>query len=120
MQFSEAVNQHLAAIGRRDLDGFLATVHDEVSLIMPNGRLLAGRDEVAAFHRDWFDDPDWSWELDLLRTTTVGDSGVATFAVAYHDLDAQGEPYQLSHVLTLIFVRVGDEWLLLHDQNTPR
>ena len=56
MDFAAAVNLHLSAIGRRDLDGYLATVHPDVSLIMPDGRLLTGPEEVAAFHRDWFAD----------------------------------------------------------------
>ncbi|AGZ42208.1 YybH family protein [Actinoplanes friuliensis] len=120
MDFTAAVNLHLTTIGKRDLDGYLSTVHDEVSLIMPNGKLLSGREEVAAFHRGWFDDPDWSWELDLQRSTTAGDTGVAIFAVDYHDLDGNGQPYELSYLLTLVFVRNGDTWLLLHDQNTPR
>jgi uncharacterized protein (TIGR02246 family) len=116
--FAAAVNAHLATIASRDLDGYLATVHQDVSLIMPNGRLLTGRDEVAALHRDWFGDPDWSWELDLKASTTAGDTGVAIFAADYHDLDADGRPYDVSYLLTLVFVRDGDRWLLLHDQNT--
>lgn len=119
MDFLDAVNRHLSAIGRRDLDAYLATVHPDVSLIMPNGKLLTGRDELAALSRDWFGDPDWSWELDLRHTAAAGDTGVAIFAVDYHDLDGKGQPYELSYLLTLVFVRDGDRWLLLHDQNTP-
>jgi uncharacterized protein (TIGR02246 family) len=120
MDFPDAVNQHLAALGKRHLDSYLSTVHPQVSLIMPDGRLLTGRDEVAAVHRDWFGDPDWSWELDLRHTMTTGDTGIAIFAVDYHDLDGEGRPYELSYLLTLVFVRDGDRWLLLHDQNTLR
>jgi uncharacterized protein (TIGR02246 family) len=120
MDFLDAVNQHLAAIGRRDVDGYLATVHPEASLIMPNGTLVAGRDELATFHREWFGDPDWSWELDLRRTATAGDTGIAIFAADYHDLDGKGQPYELSYLLTLVFARDGERWLLLHDQNTLR
>ena len=120
MDFPDAVNEHLAAIGRRDVDAYLATVHPQANLIMPNGTLLTGHDELAVFHRDWFGDPDWSWELDLRRTVTAGDAGIAIFAVDYHDLDGKGQPYQLSYLLTLVFVRDGDRWLLLHDQNTLR
>ena len=119
MDFPAAVNAHLAAIGRRDLDGYLATVHPDATLIMPDGRLLTGRDEIAAMHREWFGDPDWSWELDLRHTATAGGAGVAIFAADYHDLDGKGQPYELSYLLTLVFVRAGDAWLLLHDQNTP-
>jgi uncharacterized protein (TIGR02246 family) len=120
MDFAAALEQHLATITARDPEAFLATVHDEVTLIAPNGKLLAGRDEVGAFHRDWFGDPDWTWKLEPLRRTEAGDTGLAMYAVTYDDLDATGRPYTMQYVLTLIFTRVGGTWLLLHDQNTPR
>lgn len=118
MQFGEAVEHHLATIAARDLEAFLATVHDDVSLIAPDGRLLAGRDEVAAFHRDWFADPDWSWHPEPLRRVQAGDTGVDVRSVTYHDLDAEGRAYAVSYVLSLVFARVDGTWLLLHDQNT--
>ncbi|UQU62090.1 nuclear transport factor 2 family protein [Couchioplanes caeruleus] len=118
MQFGEAVDHHLSTIAARDLNAFLATVHDDVSLVAPNGRLLAGRDEVAAFHREWFGDPDWSWALEPLRRTEAGGTGVAIHGVTYSDLDADGKPYTMTYVLTLVFARIGGAWLLLHDQNT--
>ncbi|MEV4642073.1 nuclear transport factor 2 family protein [Actinoplanes sp. NPDC049548] len=120
MDFATALEQHLATITARDADAFLATVHDDVAVIAPNGRMLAGREEVGAFHRSWFDDPDWSWKLEPLRHTEAGDTGVATYAVTYDDVDAEGRPYSMSYLLTLIFARIGGTWLLVHDQNTPR
>ena len=39
--------------------------------------------------------------------------------VTYDDLDAEGRPYSMTYVLTLVFARVDGSWLLLHDQNTP-
>ncbi|MFI7599872.1 YybH family protein [Actinoplanes sp. NPDC049681] len=120
MDFAAALEQHLATINARDVEGFLATVHDDVTVIAPNGRVLAGREEVGAFHRDWFGDPDWSWKLEPLRRTEAGDTAVATYAVTYDDLDAGGRPYTMTYVLTLVFARLGGAWLLLHDQNTPR
>jgi len=59
-------------------------------------------------------------ELDLRHTLTAGGTGVAVFAADYHDLDGEGRPYELSYLLTLVFVRDGEHWLLLHDQNTLR
>ena len=120
MEFGEAVELHLAAIAQRELDAYLATVHDDVALITPAGKLLAGRDEVAQFHRDWFDDPDWRWDLAVLHQTVAGDTGIVVLSVDYHDLDSNGAPYSMSYVLSLVFTRSGDNWLLLHDQNTLR
>jgi uncharacterized protein (TIGR02246 family) len=119
LSFSEAVDRHLAAVTARDLDAYLATVHDDVSLVLPNGRLLEGREAVAEFHRDWFGDPDWSWTLSPIRTAATENAGVALFAVDYRDLDATGRPYQMTYSLSLTFTKTGDRWLLLHDQNTP-
>lgn len=118
MQCAEAVDHHLAAVTGRDLAGYGATIHPDVSLIMLDGRLVAGRDAVLDLHRAWFGDPDWSWTLTPVRHTVAGETGVAVVAVAYHDLDADGRPYELAYLLSLTFVRAGGAWLLLHDQNT--
>jgi len=118
VEFSEALDKHLAAVSGRDLTGFLATVHPDVSMILPNGKFLAGRPEVEAFHREWFDDPDWSLSLDRLRQTGTDGTGVAVCDVTYHDLDGSGQPYDLRYLLTLTFTREDGTWLLLHDQNT--
>jgi uncharacterized protein (TIGR02246 family) len=118
VQFTEAVDRHLAAVTGRDLEGYRATLHPDVSLVMLDGRLLAGRDAVLDLHRAWFGDPDWSWTLTPVRSAVAGETGVAVYAVAYHDLDADGQPYELSYLLGLTFVRVDGAWLLLHDQNT--
>jgi uncharacterized protein (TIGR02246 family) len=119
MEFAEAVDRHLATVGGRDLDGYLATVHDDVSLIMPDGRLVEGRAAVAAVHRDWFDDPDWSWDLTPVRTVQAQDTGVAVVGVEYHDVDQAGQSYTIRYLLSLTFARLDGAWLLLHDQNTP-
>jgi uncharacterized protein (TIGR02246 family) len=118
VEFTEAVERHLAAVGQRDLDGFLATVHDDVSVVLANGRLVEGRTAVAEFHREWFADPDWSWQLSPVRRSTAGDTAVALYQVAYHDLDQHGQPYELHYLLSLAFTRQAGTWLLLHDQNT--
>jgi uncharacterized protein (TIGR02246 family) len=117
--FGAAVERHLAAVSGRDLDGYLATVHDDVSLVSLDGRLVEGRGAVGELHRDWFADPDWSWRLTPLRAGTAGDTGVALFAVGYDDVDRSGTPYTTQYLLGLTFARHHGAWLLVHDQNTP-
>jgi uncharacterized protein (TIGR02246 family) len=118
VEFAEAVERHLDTVGKRDLDGYLATVHEDVALIAPNGQVVEGRAAVGAFHQEWFGDPDWSWVLSPVRSTAVGDTGVAVFAVDYHDLDGSGQPYSMRYLLSLTFARTDGAWLLVHDQNT--
>ena len=118
MDFAEALDRHLDAVGRRDLDAYAGSLHDEVSLILPNGKLVEGRTAVVEFHREWFGDPDWSWTLTPLRQAVAGDTAVALFTVEYRDVDGSGQPYAMGYRLGLTFARQDGVWLLLHDQNT--
>jgi ketosteroid isomerase-like protein len=81
---------------------------------------LTGRDAAGEVQREWFGDPDWSWDVELLHSTSAGDTGVALPAVDYRDVDAGGRPYAMVYLLGLVFARVDGRWLLLHDQNTVR
>ncbi|MGW3254414.1 YybH family protein [Streptomyces fungicidicus] len=118
MDFTTALDRHLAAIRDRDLDGYVLTVHPDATLILPNGRTVTGTDEIRSFHKNWFQDPDWSMTTETVRTLELADTAVAVLAVDYRDLDAEGRPYALRHLLSLVFARVDGEWLLVHDQNT--
>ena len=118
MDFAGAVEHHLAAVSARDLPTYTATLHDDVAVVLPDGKLIEGRAAVTEFNRDWFADPDWSWTLEPIRSVSDDSAGVALFAVTYDDLDADGKPYAMNYLLSLTFTRPGDRWLLLHDQNT--
>ncbi|MGN9838483.1 YybH family protein [Nonomuraea sp. H19] len=118
MEFSQALDAHLKAIEARDLDTFLETLHQDATLILPNGTLLRGKDAIAEFHASWFGDPDWSMRTETVRTETAGDSAFVVLSVVYDDLDPEGKPYQKTYYLTLYFARAGERWLLVHDQNT--
>jgi len=55
----EAVQRSLAAWNRGDVDGMLTQVTDDTEYAIaeqnPNARLLRGREELAAYLRDWLD-----------------------------------------------------------------
>ncbi|MEV0147989.1 MULTISPECIES: nuclear transport factor 2 family protein [unclassified Nonomuraea] len=118
MEFAQALAGHLTAIETRDLDGFLATVHPDASVILPNGTLLDGKEAIAEFHAAWFADSDWSIRTETVRSETVGDASFAVLSVVYDDLDPEGTPYRKKYFLTLYFTRFDERWLLVHDQNT--
>ena len=118
MDFDAALQSHLDAIRRRDLEAFAATVHEDVTVVLPNGTLLCGRDEVVGFHREWFGSGTWRMDLTPERRMSAGETEVSIFLADYHDVDAEGVAFHRRRWLTLVFVRPGDEWLLLHDTNT--
>lgn len=114
-----AIARHLGAIAARDLDGYAATLHDDVVVVLPTGRTLAGRAAVVEFHREFFADLDWTQDL-TERSTTVGEhTARALYEAEYRDVDPAGAPIHTRYLIGFVFARVGDEWLLLHDQRTP-
>ncbi|MEM7030063.1 MAG: nuclear transport factor 2 family protein [Chloroflexota bacterium] len=120
MTFEDTLQEHLSAIENRDLEAFMSTIANDgtLTIILPNGTILDDYQKIIDFHKGWFDDPDWSLALTPIRQWQSDQVGMAIFNVIYHDLDAEGNPYQLAYILSLIFAKQGQGWLLVHDQNT--
>ncbi|RJL31968.1 YybH family protein [Bailinhaonella thermotolerans] len=120
MTSDESVVQiHLAAIADRDLKAYSATLHDDVIVVLPNGNRLEGRRSVEDFHREWFADLDWTQELHPLSLVETEGTLSALFEADYRDVDASGAPIHKRNLVSLVFTRTAEGWLLLHDQNTP-
>lgn len=118
MDFTQTLQAHLQAISTRDLDGFLATVSDEATIILPTGVQISGQGLVQEFHSVWFSDPDWTISFKTLRVIEGSELAFALLEVDYHDLDASGQPYDKRYYLSLLFAASNGTWLLQHDQNT--
>jgi len=114
-----ALTAYLAAIAGRDLTAISGLLADDVTLILPQGQLLAGAAELVTFHREWFADPDWSLAADLVRFRTDDHGAVFVLNVVYLDKDRAGQPVSYTYFLSLTFQRVDGRWLLVLDQNTP-
>lgn len=115
----ETLAEHLSAIADRDLTRYAATLHDQVTLILPNGTRHEGRDSVIDFHRDFFADTDWTQDFHRLRLVTTPTTMAVTHRADYSDVDQAGEPVRMAFLVALVFVQDGARWLLLHDQCTP-
>lgn len=115
--FEPALSAHLAAIEARDLEAFKATITsgDDLEVIFPNGEVLASTSEVIAFHEEWFADPDWRWDGEVVKTEAGADMAYALVRYDYRDTP-DGAPR--TSWLALIFGLEDDEWRLIHDQNT--
>lgn len=108
------LDAHLVAIAGRDLGAYSATLHDDVIVVLPNGSRLEGRKAVEDFHREWFSDLDWTQEMRLVWSKETEGTMVAVYEAEYHD----GGDYRARNLVSLVFTRAGEDWLLLHDQNT--
>lgn len=116
VDFREAVGRHLLAIEKRDLAALAATVApDKLLLITAEGRLVRSSAEFLELHRGWFATQGWTLHAKPVAFIESAQLGVAVFDLDYREAGKRRES-----VLTLIFERRDDRWLMVFDQNTPR
>lgn len=112
--FGAVLKEHLEAVSSRDIDRFARTLHEDVRLIGPTGSIIHGYDDAVAAHRGWFIEGGWAFEPSILWTEERDDSAWALTSIRY------STPQGLTRfLLFLLFVRDGDLWKLIYDQNTP-
>ncbi|MFC5289546.1 YybH family protein [Actinokineospora guangxiensis] len=110
-----AIDAHLAAVVGRDLAAYAASLHPDVTVVIPSGRVMTGAAEVIAFHETWFTEVEWTYEVEHRRSVTAAGSAVRVVDVTYTDAPGAA-PSRFTMGLT--FVQEGSRWLLIHDQCT--
>lgn len=110
-----AIDAHLAAVVERDLDAYAASLHPEVTVVVPTGAAMTGAEEVIAFHAEWFAEVSWTYEVTPVHAVTTANTAVRVVDVVYTD-EPGAEPSRFRMGLT--FIREGTRWLLIHDQCT--
>jgi len=118
--FESAVQIHLKTIVERDLAAFaefLDPAHNCI-LILPNGNVIEGYEDIINFHEKWFQDLDWRQDVKIIDIFTIENIGYVLLDAAYQGLDKDKNPYELKHFFSLLFRKVGDKWILIRDQNT--
>jgi len=119
MDFNQTLKRHMQAITQRDLVNFTDTIHKtNITLILPNGKLIQNRKEFIQFNQDWFSDQDWKISYEIVKSQESEEMSFAVLLIHYDDLDAEGKPYHQDYYLHLVFVKENSEWLLTYDQNT--
>ena len=115
--FRAALDDHIAAVQGRDLEAFEATLTsgEDLYVIFPGGAALETKDAILDFHREWFSDKDWIWDIQVEKIIEGEDMATAVTRYAYRD-NAEGAP-RLAW-LVLVFKLEDGEWRLVHDQNT--
>jgi ketosteroid isomerase-like protein len=111
----EALEEHLEAVSERDIDRFAATLAaDDVRFVGGNGRIIDGRDNVIAAHRDWFMNDGWRFDPEILWTREESGAAWALTRVQYSE---NGTTRMF--LLLFLFVDEDGNWRVVYDQNTP-
>ena len=115
--FRAALDAHLAAIEAKDIDAYKPTVtaDEDLWIVFPGGETIETTEGVIGFHEEWFKDPDWRWNGEVVKTMEGEDMAAAFMKYDYRDTP-DGDPR--SSWLALIFKLENGEWRLVHDQNT--
>ena len=118
--FETAVKAHLKAIEERNLSAFSEFLHPAHNciIILPNGDMIEGFETILSFHEEWFKDPDWRMGVKVIDMLAADNTGYVLLDIVYHDLDENGNPYEIKYFLSLLFTKVDDKWILIRDQNT--
>ena len=105
----------MESITTRDIDRFAATLAtDDVRFVGGDGRIIEGKDNAVAAHRDWFMQDTWTFEPEILWTREEAGAGWALTRVRYRE---NGEERQF--LLLFLFIAEEGVWKLIYDQNTP-
>jgi ketosteroid isomerase-like protein len=120
MTFREALDEHLSAIQRRDLQALAATVaEDEVVLITSDGRLVRSAREMLEMHRGWFEMTGWTLDVTPIHVDEAPGMGVAVLHLVYREAREGVPPLRQESYLTLVFREKNWKWVMTQDQNTP-
>lgn len=114
MSVLEALEEHLEAISERDIDRFAATLAaNDVRFVGGDGRIIEGRENAIAAHRDWFMSEGWRFSPEILWTREEEGAAWALTRVEYTENGAQR-----MFLLLFLFVNEDGAWKLIYDQNT--
>jgi ketosteroid isomerase-like protein len=121
MTFREALDKHVSAIQRRDLQALAETLpQEDLVLIRSDGRLVRSVSEFVDLHRVWFASRSWTLGARLECVHETPDMGVAVLHLDYRDAPAGGQPLHETRYLSLVFRKLPDgRWVLVQDQSTP-
>jgi ketosteroid isomerase-like protein len=120
--FRDAVEGHLAAIARRDLDALQPTLTEgkELTMIGPDGHKWDTREQYVEFHRGWFAaKDDGKLEPTIVRVIETPALGHALIKYRYTSRGASGQTQTTVAWLALAFAMEHGRWRLVFDQNTP-
>lgn len=115
----EAIEEHLSALQRRDLEAYGGTLADEVMLILPSGQVVDGKAAVVDLHREMFADDSWTQQLTLRRAMMAGSTGWAL--IEYHLVTINADDRTVSErraYFTLTYALLDSRWMIIADQNT--
>ncbi|MEU8300906.1 nuclear transport factor 2 family protein [Micromonospora sp. NPDC048909] len=115
--FDRAVRAYVDTTARRDLDGFAALLHPDVtSVFASDGEVLDGKRATVDWLRGFFADDSWTQSFSVAKRTVVGcRTGFVLFDSVYA-VPASGTRVPL--LIGVSFTYQHGRWLVLQNQDS--
>ncbi|MGS2616449.1 nuclear transport factor 2 family protein [Micromonospora sp. LZ34] len=115
--FDRAVQAYVDTTARRDLDGFAALLHPDVTAIFASdGEVLDGKAATVEWMRGFFADDSWTQSFHIAKRTVVGcRTGFVLFDSVYA-VPATGTRVPL--LIGLSYTYEHGRWLVLQNQDS--
>lgn len=115
--FDAALQAHFKAIADRDLEAFRShlTQGDRLYTIVQTGHAFITPEESVAIHEQWFKDPNWIWEGQVVHKVVGQDVAMALVQYRYR---AKPQDTPVVSWLTYVFELQDGQWRIVHDHNT--
>lgn len=115
--FDIALQQHFDAIARRDIEAFKSHLTDGDTLytIVQNGYAFTTPAETIQLHEQWFKDPQWIWEGEVVHKVVGEDVAMALIKYQYRP---KKDDTPIATWLTYVFQLQEGQWRIVHDHNT--
>ena len=115
--FDAALQKHFAAISNRDIAAFESHLTQGATLytVVQNGHAFTTPAETIEIHRQWFQDPNWTWEGTVVHKVVGEDVAMALVKYRYRP---RADAEAFNSWLTYVFQLQEGEWRIVHDQNT--
>lgn len=117
--FDAALLRHFSAISKRDIEAFKSHLTQDKTLytIVQNGHAFTTPSESIQIHEEWFKDPDWIWEGEIVHKVVGEDMAMALVKYQYR---AKANDTPVTTWLTYVFQLQEGHWRIVHDQNTAQ
>jgi uncharacterized protein (TIGR02246 family) len=117
--FLRTLDRHLKAVADRDLEALAPTIDRSMTLILPDGVVLRGKDAFLDFHREWFADPHWQQKATVTDVNLQRATAWVLVDYQYETLAPDGGVVATSHaVFALTWTYKHGRWVAVADQNT--
>lgn len=117
-EFARVMKKHLAAVSNKNLDSLKATMapNGQMQLILPASEIIDGVDGFMDYHKEWFAQPNWTFETKILNSEVGRKIGMAVVEIIYREPEREGKPYFNKMIVSYDLKKFNGVWYVIKDQ----